>query len=78
MNYSSNENHVRASLFKPSGKWSQDVVLNMTGLYTMNSLHDAIKTALDAQYPFWKGYIVVVLDPCHQNAHPVMLRSHLE
>ena len=84
-NYSSSPSHVRGDLFTDSGKWKYTVVIDMEGVYDCPLLHEAIVDALRDTPSSFRGvvdgavgsqseYILVVLNPCHRNGYPVMIR----
>lgn len=75
MHYSNNPAHVRMSVFKPSGKWVQDIAVDMTGLYQSPTLvQDAVWVAFrNGGYSLELGYVLVCLEPYHEFSHPVMI-----
>lgn len=75
--YSENESSCRVSIFKPSGKWDEDIAVNMGEYYNHDSLSQAVLLALsDHGRRIQDDYIYVCLDPYHKHAHPQMLRGN--
>lgn len=73
-NYSENEGSCRASLFKPSGKWYQDLAIDMSAFYNEPDIHMAIRCAFEqTARTLQSDWKLVVLDPYHKNSHPIML-----
>lgn len=77
-NYSNEPGHVRIDFFKPeSGKWYMTEMLDMSDFYHEGiGPHDAVRAALaktrhgaDAE----KRWVIVVLEPYCENAHPITL-----
>ncbi len=69
-----NPGSVRVDEFKPSGKWYQTIVIDMTDQYLNPSIHDAVMDCLvDRQIKLEPGWRYVCIKPYHQYAHPVML-----
>lgn len=73
--YSDNPGMVRVDYFKPGGKWAYTHVVDMYNYWDLPSVHDAVRNALrdagrvtDENY-----YTIVVLEPFHKHAHPVMI-----
>lgn len=77
-NYSPNEGMVRANLFKPSGKWSGDWGIDMSPYYNEPNIHDAVRKAVAAGgRSISAGWRLVVLDPYHMHAHPIMIEGQV-
>lgn len=89
--YSNKPGHVRVDFFKPGGKWKYTFEVNMGPFYNEPLIHDAIGKALDADshlgrptrhqvydHPWWHTWEgpILVLEPYHKHAHPVMLIGH--
>lgn len=77
-NYSVNPGHVRIDFFKESGKWYMTEVLDMSKDYdTGITPKDAVISAMrrterhDALLNN-KDFHIVVLEPYHKSAYPVM------
>lgn len=76
MGYSKNNAHVRADIFKPSGKWYQTVMLDMSGQYWEADIYAAIRNAMtSSKIKLEPNWIMIVLEPNHYNKHPVMLHG---
>lgn len=65
---------VRCEIFKEQGKWYETVAFNMEGLYDVPLMHDAILNRFVKTIGGHHGMWIVILEPYHVNAHPVMLR----
>lgn len=71
-------NMVRADFYKPSGKWYMTEAIDMNDGYLDNDIHRAVQRALAKLRPelpenWYNGFTVVVQEPYHKNAYPVML-----
>jgi hypothetical protein len=76
MGYAVGDNFVRASRFKPSGKWYDDVALDMAGEFNTDSIQTAIKNAYTKTYhPLHPGWMLVVLEPYHKHSHPIIIKG---
>jgi len=78
MGYDARDGLVRADVFKASGKWCSDLALNMEGDYDVPLVYDAVARAVHRAgvvERFGDEVTVVVLEPYHKNAHPVMLAA---
>lgn len=71
-NYSDNPNMVRVDYFKPSGKWYMTEAHNMGDFYNEPFVHDAVRKALERDGRWLPHFTIVVLEPYHKNAYPVM------
>jgi hypothetical protein len=74
--YSENEGSVRMSLFKKSGKWYQDLAVDMGGFFNEPLIRNAVLKALHKQFPdrfFGPDWIVVCLEPYHVHSHPQLI-----
>lgn len=75
--YSNDPSNVRVDFFKESGKWYMTEQLDMNAHYNDKFVQDAVADALDESRPereprWWRNFIVVVNEPYHHNAYPVM------
>ena len=83
-NYSDNPGSVRVDYFKPSGKWYMTEAIKMSDyFYKEIDIHRAVASALDASRPdrnagWWKQFTVVVNEPYHKNAYPIMIVAENE
>lgn len=85
MGFSLNSGVVEGNLFNRrepgegfSGKWKYTIALDMTDYWDDVSAPDAVLRAYrdgkqDGVLPGTTGYWLVVLEPYHRNAHPVMV-----
>lgn len=81
MNYSENSDSVRVDYFKPSGKWYMTEALDMSGYWDEASVYSAVIKSLDDAWNLrhggrpsaWRQFTIVVLEPSHRNAYPVMI-----
>lgn len=77
--YNDNPGMVRVDYFKPGGKWYMTEAIEMPDAeYSAPNIHEAVRRSLDASRPdrepgWWSQFTVVVLEPYHQHAHPVMI-----
>jgi hypothetical protein len=77
-NYSDNPGHVRVDFYKPSGKWYMTEQLTMGDGYN-GPIFDALEAALVRTFGEKRAerlraqYIIVVQEPYHANAFPLML-----
>lgn len=78
MGYSPDDYHVRCDVFKPSGKWYATVCLDMAGHYEdiRVSLPELVRNLFMAQLNkgSYRGFWIVVLEPCHIQSYPVMIK----
>lgn len=85
--YSNNPAHVRGELFSPSGKWRYTITVDMTGFWESIDIHKAVVEAtrqtpsslrgvVDGAVSSLSGYVLVVQDPYHKRAYPIMV--HLD
>ena len=75
MNYTENSGSVRMDVFKPDGKWYETVALDMgayynTGITPHHAVHEAL---LEANHYLPDRWIIVVPEPYHVSAYPVLL-----
>lgn len=85
MGYTGQEGMVRADRFRPSGKWYDTFALDMSEFYAEPLIHDALDLAIrDHQKghqghpcatPDDPGWFIVVAEPYHQHAHPIVAWS---
>lgn len=71
--YSPRPGYVRADIFRPHLKWYETCMLDMSEFYDTPHVIDAVQIAWHRQYQNDEaGMYLVVLQPYHKNAHPVM------
>jgi hypothetical protein len=79
--FSENPGMVRVDYFKPSGKWYMTEAIDMSEFWDHGIIpNEAVKKALDASRPkrepgWWRQFTVVVTEPYHKSAYPVMIVS---
>lgn len=70
--------------FKPSGKWYMTEEIDMHGLWDVPDIFAAIREALTRHWRdgrsyerrnAWQHFTIIVLEPHHKYAHPVMLKA---
>ena len=78
MNYSDDVNSVRIDIFKTSGKWYTTIAVKWNeGHYfgkdkmLKDALLEAVKNHPDGNLE--RGWIIVCLEPYHENSHPQMI-----
>lgn len=72
-NYSENPGMVRVDYFKTSGKWYMTEACDMSEFWDHGiSPHDAIEAALRKSRRWLPHFTMVVLEPYHKSAYPVM------
>lgn len=64
---------VRVDYFKSSGKWYMTEAHDMTEFWDELSIHEAVRKTLERDGRFLPYFTIVVLEPYHRNAHPVMI-----
>jgi hypothetical protein len=73
-----NPEMVRIDLFKENGKWYTTLELKWDRYFTVKSdtelIEDTFKRCINEQYPNYKNYYVVCLNPYHEYSHPLMTR----
>lgn len=79
-NWAESSSSVRFTFFKESGKWYMDEAVDMEGLFNESHVIDAVLKALEKRFaslgrPFHNNFTVIVLEPYHWAAYPVMLRA---
>lgn len=78
--YSSNPGKVKVSFYKLTGKWYMDEEIDMDPFWDELLVHDAVRKALvlakgkELAEGQMDRFIIVVEEPYHKNAHPVMLQ----
>lgn len=76
---------VRGELFTETGKWKYTVQIDMMGFYSELDINDAVRKALrntdsdirgvtDSAVAPGSRYTLVVFEPYHKNAYPVMIK----
>lgn len=72
-NYSNNPGMVRVEFFKPNGKWYMTEAHDMSEFWDYGIIpHDAVKAALEKAGRWLPHFTIVVLEPYHKSAYPVM------
>lgn len=79
-NYTTQPGMVRADFHKSSGKWYMTEAINMEPYYDDLDIHKAVEKALadlrpDRPADWYKDFHVVVQEPYHRNAYPIMLTA---
>lgn len=65
---------VQAELFKPGGKWYETFELDMSDFYNEMSAPEAVRKAWEkVGRKLHAGWSLVVFEPYHKNAYPIML-----
>lgn len=76
--FSANSYMVRGEVFRTNGKWYMTIAINMNGQYRDFPVGTAIINAMkEDEYQkklIGSEYILVVLDPYHEHAHPQMIK----
>lgn len=76
MGYSDNDAHVRCDRFKPSGKWYDTFMIDMSGMWEKPNHHAAVANAILKKDPDPEpGWFFVVLEPHHVHSHPVLFTA---
>ena len=78
MNYSEKPGMVRFDFFKSNGKWYMTEAVDMEGFYNETFVQDAVKKAFakdcrDSGREPHNNFTIVVTEPYHHGAYPVML-----
>lgn len=73
MGYSVSDSVVRVDRFRLSGKWYDTLAVDMERFYTHYGVKEALQEAMRAAGHNYLDWIVVCLEPYHQNSHPVSL-----
>lgn len=77
-NYSDNPGMVRVDYFKPSGKWYMTEALDMYDFYNELSVYAAVEKALVRDGRYLRHFDIIVMEPYHRNAYPVMIPASEE
>jgi hypothetical protein len=80
-NYSENPGMVRVDYFKPSGKWYMTEAIDMSPAWDTPDIFDAVRHSLNYAWvanhngrgDAWHQFTVVILEPYHKNAYPIMI-----
>lgn len=81
MGYSENDSMVRVDFFKPSGKWYLTEAVFWSGKYKGSEqlIHDSFAQSLRDHFKDNPGRLsdmtAICLYPCHENAHPLMIKD---
>lgn len=75
MHYADRVHMVRGDFFKPSGKWYATEAISMEHLWDVTTVVHAVAAAWWVHGHFYasEGFHLVVAEPYHRNAYPVML-----
>lgn len=76
--YSQHPGMVRVDFYRPSGKWYMTEEMQMDRHYGDLSIYNAVEESIKEAFPdtgmrWLSQFIVVVAEPYHTNAFPVML-----
>lgn len=71
--FSDNPGKVRVDYFRPSGKWYMTESHDMSGQYHTTDIRQAVEQMLRNAGRWLPHFTIVVLEPYHQYAHPVMI-----
>ena len=74
-NYSINPGKVRVDYFKASGKWYMTEEIDMSDVYDYDNILGAVTAAIVNERGALPPFNIVVLEPYHRHAHPVMIRN---
>lgn len=77
-NYSKDPGMVRVDFYKTSGKWYMTEAVDMSDHFGDLSIYSAVEESIKEAFPetgmrWMSQFIVVVAEPYHTNAFPVML-----
>lgn len=77
MGYHEEDSRVRIDIFKPSGKWSQSLAIDMGTHYNSNDIHQSVLTLTELALggPLSLNYYIVCLEPYHKFSHPVLIKG---
>ena len=71
--YSNNPGMVRVDYFKASGKWYMTEAVDMSNYWDGSLfIHDAVRLALQHEGLWKPHFTMVILEPYHENAYPIM------
>lgn len=73
--FSDNPGMVRVDFFRPSGKWYMTEAHDMSDFYNEPVIHDAVCKMLERDGRLLTHFDILVLEPYHKNAYPVMLKA---
>jgi len=79
-NYSDQPGKVKIDFYKPGGKWYMTEVLDMSQVYLVPDIFQALSNAMDQTFGQQRAeglknqFVVVVDEPYHKNAYPLMLQ----
>lgn len=72
--YANSPGSVRFDFYRPSGKWYMTEALDMDSRYNDTDIYEAVRATAEAWRPgVTDHYIIVVAEPYHRNAYPIML-----
>ena len=76
MHYADSTYMVRGDFFKDTDKWYTTEAISMEHCWDITTAVHAVAAAWWVHDHFTQspGFRLVVLEPCHRNAHPVMIR----
>lgn len=73
--YANNPGMVRVDYFKPSGKWYMTEAHDMSGYYNEPDIFLAVEKALRDAGRWKPHFTIVVMEPYHKNAYPIMITA---
>ncbi|MDF2915877.1 MAG: hypothetical protein K0S70_94 [Microbacterium sp.] len=71
--YTDNPGMVRVDYYKPGGKWYMTEAHDMSEFYDDSDIHEAVRQMLKKADRYLPHFTIVVQEPYHRNAYPVML-----
>lgn len=72
--YANTPGSVRFDFYRPSGKWYMTEALDMSDHYNDLDIYQAVKETVEAWRPgILQEYVIVVAEPYHRDAYPIML-----
>jgi hypothetical protein len=90
MGFTVNDSRVRVDFFKPSGKWYGTGSIDMSAHYK-GDIGECVRRACSEEHAKGKegewdhtfnpqdwvsgGGTIVVLEPAHENSHPIMIKQ---
>jgi hypothetical protein len=73
--YNDNPGMVRVDYFKESGKWYMTEAHDMSDFYDELSIYTAVEKMLVRDGRYLRHFHILVMEPYHRNAYPVMITS---
>jgi len=71
--YNDNPGMVKVDYYKPGGKWYMTEAHDMSDFYNEPDIHKAVREMLARDGRLLTHFTIVVDEPYHKNAYPVML-----